>query len=119
MSAFGAGEPDEAIKLGEDEALFWAWWCVQGAVREGEDLDESALFTMVEVRSDLLPSGGANAGLMFHCTFAAPLNLLIPLSKSGISLSCLPTTHHTGLAGDREGGSTAHDPEGSDRGLSV
>ncbi|ORY74736.1 hypothetical protein BCR35DRAFT_306523 [Leucosporidium creatinivorum] len=51
MSAFGAGEPGETIKVSEDEALFWAWWCVQGAVREGEELDESVLFSLVELLS--------------------------------------------------------------------
>lgn len=49
MTAFGAGDPGEGAKVGEDEALFWTWWCVQGATREGEDLDESILFTLVEV----------------------------------------------------------------------
>jgi hypothetical protein len=49
MSAFGVGDPDETIKLGEDEALFWSWWCVQGAVKEGEELDESLFFALVEV----------------------------------------------------------------------
>lgn len=64
MSALGAGEPGETIKLGEDEALFWTWWCVQGAVREGEELEESVLFTLVEVRPSRLLSmreGSANA----------------------------------------------------------
>lgn len=49
MSSFTEGAPGEAMMLSEDESLFWTWWCVQGAVREGEEIDESVLFTLVEV----------------------------------------------------------------------
>lgn len=50
MLAFASGTKE----VGEDEALFWAWWCVEGAVREGEEIDERVVFTLVEVRR--LPS---------------------------------------------------------------
>ncbi|SCZ97603.1 BZ3500_MvSof-1268-A1-R1_Chr4-3g07288 [Microbotryum saponariae] len=33
-----------------DEALFWLWWCVQGAAQEGEVVDEEVVFPLVEVR---------------------------------------------------------------------
>ncbi|SGY73661.1 BQ5605_C005g03311 [Microbotryum silenes-dioicae] len=36
-----------------DEALFWLWWCVQGAAQEGEVVDEEVFFPLVEIISTL------------------------------------------------------------------
>lgn len=36
-------------RLGIDESLFWVWWCVEGALREGEEMEDGILFPLVEV----------------------------------------------------------------------
>lgn len=117
MSAFGAGEPGETIKLGEDEALFWTWWCAQGAVRKGEELEGSVLFALVEVslQCNLI----CDIARLTLLAFAAPLDLLIPLPRCRPSLPRLPTPHYSRTTGYREGGSAAYDPPGLDQGLPV
>ncbi|SCV69174.1 BQ2448_2194 [Microbotryum intermedium] len=35
----------------DDEALFWLWWCVQGASEAHEMMDEEVLFPLVEIIS--------------------------------------------------------------------
>lgn len=36
-------------EIGKDEALFWIWWCVEGGLKEGEELEEGLVFSLVEV----------------------------------------------------------------------
>lgn len=49
-NAFLGGLGGSNITIGEDESLFWVWWCIEaGAVKEGEELEEQILFTLVEV----------------------------------------------------------------------
>lgn len=50
MIAFGAD--GQSMRQGEDEALFWCWWCVENAFREGEFIVEEILFTLIEVREN-------------------------------------------------------------------
>lgn len=52
MVAFGRGEEGvERDRVGEDEALFWCWWCIQNATKDGEFIDEEIIFTLIEVWS--------------------------------------------------------------------
>lgn len=45
-----SGGGDGRVEIGKDEALFWIWWCVEGGKKEGEELEEGLLFSLVEVR---------------------------------------------------------------------
>lgn len=38
-------------RIGQDETLFWCWWCLQWGLKTGgENIEEGLLFTLVEVR---------------------------------------------------------------------
>ncbi|BGP19383.1 hypothetical protein JCM10213_000620 [Rhodosporidiobolus nylandii] len=40
------------LRLGEDEALFWAWWCVERGIEEGKGgLEDEVLFPLIEILS--------------------------------------------------------------------
>lgn len=45
MSLTGEG----GKRLGIDEGLFWVWWCVEGALREGEEMEDGNIFSLIEV----------------------------------------------------------------------
>lgn len=48
MIALGGAE-GRGGRGGEDETLFWCWWCIQNAIKDGEFISEEMLFTLIKV----------------------------------------------------------------------
>jgi hypothetical protein len=54
VSFVGAGTEQGKSQVGQDEALFWVWWCVRGGagpLREAVALDEGILYPLIDVSS--------------------------------------------------------------------
>ena len=47
------GNSGTGTKVGEDEALFFVWWCVQDELKGGGEIEDGILFTLVEVSPSL------------------------------------------------------------------